>query len=106
MVPVRFSTLCKAVCQPLIPTVYSAKHLLLLLIVPDNIGFGLVALGLDLDLSVIAEGVETEKQRELLEKQGCMLYQGYLFGPALTRSRFEAFVAASSTRAVGESIPN
>ena len=64
----------------------------------------LIALGLDLNLSVIAEGVETEKQRELLEKQGCMLYQGYHFGPALTRTRFEAFVAASSYRDVRESI--
>jgi diguanylate cyclase (GGDEF)-like protein len=65
----------------------------------------LVALGLDLNLSVIAEGVETEKQRELLERQGCMLYQGYLFGPALTRSKFEAFVVASCDRVVGESMP-
>jgi len=33
-----------------------------------------------------------------------MLYQGYHFGPALTRTRFEAFVAASSYRDVRESI--
>jgi diguanylate cyclase (GGDEF)-like protein len=62
----------------------------------------LVALGLDLNLLVIAEGVETEEQRELLEKQGCMFYQGFLFGPALPCSRFEAFVTESSQRLVGE----
>ena len=55
----------------------------------------LVRLGLDLNLSVIAEGVETESQRELLESQGCVLYQGYLFSPALPSSDFESFVAAS-----------
>ena len=55
----------------------------------------LVGLALDLNLSVIAEGVETEEQRELLEELGCLLYQGYLFGPALTCSEFETFAAAS-----------
>lgn len=64
----------------------------------------LVALGLDLNLVVIAEGVETEKQRELLERQGCTLYQGFLFGPALTRSGFETFAVASSHRIVRESM--
>ena len=32
-------------------------------------------------LTVIAEGVETERQLELLRALGCTLVQGYLFGP-------------------------
>jgi EAL domain-containing protein (putative c-di-GMP-specific phosphodiesterase class I) len=40
----------------------------------------IIALGRSLDLEVIAEGVETVAQRDLLLRQGCPLFQGYLFG--------------------------
>lgn len=40
----------------------------------------IVALGTGLGLEVIAEGVETEAQREKLAELGCFNYQGYLFG--------------------------
>jgi EAL domain-containing protein (putative c-di-GMP-specific phosphodiesterase class I) len=54
-------------------------------------------LGSNLGLTVIAEGVETEAQRAFLQAEGCNLYQGYLYSPALTSAQFEAFVGASST---------
>ncbi|ONN67612.1 bifunctional diguanylate cyclase/phosphodiesterase [Herbaspirillum sp. VT-16-41] len=44
----------------------------------------ILALGHSLDVAVLAEGVETEAQRAILEQEGCQEGQGYLFGrPAL-----------------------
>ena len=40
----------------------------------------IVALAQSMDLTVIAEGVETQAQREHLAELGCTQYQGYLFG--------------------------
>ncbi len=39
----------------------------------------IVTLGKNLGLSVIAEGVETEQQRQFLHEIGCDAFQGYLF---------------------------
>tara|TARA_R110002051_G_C8766001_1_gene502615 strand:+ start:4929 stop:8222 length:3294 start_codon:yes stop_codon:yes gene_type:complete len=39
-----------------------------------------ITLAAAMNLSVIAEGVETEAQRALLQDLGCGAYQGYLFG--------------------------
>ena len=51
-----------------------------------------VSLGQSLGLNVIAEGVETEGQREFLAGIGCEAYQGYLFSRPLPIDAFEAFV--------------
>jgi diguanylate cyclase (GGDEF)-like protein/PAS domain S-box-containing protein len=44
------------------------------------IAAAIVALAQSLELAVIAEGVETEMQRDVLAGLGCHQYQGYLFG--------------------------
>jgi diguanylate cyclase (GGDEF)-like protein/PAS domain S-box-containing protein len=50
----------------------------------------IIAMTDSLDLETIAEGVETEEQRLLLLKKGCMQYQGYLFGRPMPIAQFEA----------------
>ena len=50
----------------------------------------IVALAQSLGLSVIAEGVETELQRDFLATHGCHAYQGYLYGRPLPLEQFES----------------
>ena len=47
-----------------------------------------IALGRNLNLEVVAEGVETEEQARLLRTEGCDLFQGYLFSPPVTAEAF------------------
>jgi EAL domain-containing protein (putative c-di-GMP-specific phosphodiesterase class I) len=42
-----------------------------------------------LHLHVVAEGVETESQRDFLERSGCHAFQGFLFSPPVTTDAFE-----------------
>jgi diguanylate cyclase (GGDEF)-like protein/PAS domain S-box-containing protein len=52
----------------------------------------IVAMAQSLNLSIIAEGVETEEQRQLLMNKGCTNYQGYLFGKPVPIEQFEALL--------------
>jgi len=45
-----------------------------------NIVGGIISLANSLELGVVAEGVETETQLEILKKQNCNFVQGFLFG--------------------------
>lgn len=40
----------------------------------------IIAMAASLDLDVVAEGVETDEQRDILTSRGCFSFQGYLFG--------------------------
>lgn len=51
-----------------------------------------IVLADSMGLSVIAEGVETEEQRDLLANMGCPSYQGYLFSKPIPLDEFEALV--------------
>jgi EAL domain-containing protein (putative c-di-GMP-specific phosphodiesterase class I) len=52
-------------------------------------------LGLDLGVPTIAEGVETEVQRELLHKEGCKEMQGYLFSRPIPANEIEELLRAN-----------
>jgi diguanylate cyclase (GGDEF)-like protein/PAS domain S-box-containing protein len=48
----------------------------------------ILALGQTLGLDVIAEGVETQSQRDFLAANGCRSYQGYFFGRPVSAEQF------------------
>jgi diguanylate cyclase (GGDEF)-like protein len=52
----------------------------------------IVRLGADLGLTVVAEGIEREEQRELLREMGCPRGQGYLVARPMTPERITAEV--------------
>ena len=56
-----------------------------------SIATTIIALARGLGLTVVAEGVETEGQRELLEQEGCAQGQGWLFAHAMPPAEFEAW---------------
>jgi diguanylate cyclase (GGDEF)-like protein len=47
----------------------------------------LIGMARNMDIDVVAEGVETDEQRTLLMQMGCKLGQGFLFSPAEDISR-------------------
>ncbi len=53
----------------------------------------IIAMGHTLHKEIIAEGVETIEQREILRAQGCDQIQGYLYSRPLAADKFAAFAA-------------
>ena len=52
----------------------------------------IITMAESLKMDVIAEGVETNEQRDLLFAKGCSHYQGYLFGRPVLIEQFEALL--------------
>ncbi|GGA90450.1 hypothetical protein GCM10011369_35720 [Neiella marina] len=57
-----------------------------------NMVASIVSLAHNLDLSVVAEGVETEEERDILTEMNCELLQGYLMSRPLNETDFSAFL--------------
>jgi diguanylate cyclase (GGDEF)-like protein/PAS domain S-box-containing protein len=54
----------------------------------------IIGMANNLCMEVIAEGVETQEQRDFLEANGCMLYQGYLFSMPVPLEEFNVLLDA------------
>lgn len=68
----------------------------------------IVDLGMNFELDVVAEGVETEQQFTLLHRYGCPYFQGYLFSKPVPVVEFEQRVAGMAQhegRTVPRSVP-
>lgn len=59
----------------------------------EAITSAMVALGQRLNLTVIAEGVETEQQLAILRKLGCNAFQGFLISKAVFADEFASLAA-------------
>jgi diguanylate cyclase (GGDEF)-like protein/PAS domain S-box-containing protein len=57
-----------------------------------------VALGLNLNMEVLAEGVETEAQRDFLETAGCQVFQGYLHGRPMPAADLMQLIRSGALR--------
>jgi EAL domain-containing protein (putative c-di-GMP-specific phosphodiesterase class I) len=55
----------------------------------------IIAMAHSLNLGVIAEGVETDEQKQLLINNNCLQFQGYLFGKPMPIDAFEALLSLS-----------
>jgi len=54
----------------------------------------IIGLAQSLGLELMAEGVETQAQRDFLMRHGCDSYQGHLFSKALPIGELDAFISA------------
>jgi EAL domain-containing protein (putative c-di-GMP-specific phosphodiesterase class I) len=62
-----------------------------------SIAKSIIVLAKNLNLSIIAEGVETTMQRDFLSHAGCFAYQGYLFSHPLPLNHFEQLAQCGLT---------
>jgi EAL domain-containing protein (putative c-di-GMP-specific phosphodiesterase class I) len=59
-----------------------------------------ISLSKAMGLSVMAEGVETEEQRDFLASLGCHAFQGFFFSPPLPLREFEMLLPEIAERVV------
>ncbi|GGC04667.1 diguanylate cyclase [Oxalicibacterium flavum] len=67
----------------------------------SSIAEAIIQLGRNLDLDVIAEGVENERQAMVLSELGCSCAQGYLFAQPLTSEKLEEWLRLNSRKEGG-----
>ncbi len=58
----------------------------------DKIFSSIVQLAKSLDISVVQEGVETERMHQYVQQMGCEIIQGYYYAKPMPLERFQKFV--------------
>lgn len=58
----------------------------------SRVAFHIIAMAKSLDLQMIAEGVETEQQRDILRDAGVQFAQGWVFGRPMPMHELAAFI--------------
>lgn len=61
----------------------------------------IIQLANNLGMHTIAEGVETQAQLDVLNSEGCYMYQGYYFAKPLPQNEFEQMLESQSLARVG-----
>jgi EAL domain-containing protein (putative c-di-GMP-specific phosphodiesterase class I) len=69
------------------------------------ISTSIIALAHTMNLMVVAEGIETQEQRDFLLEKGCEVGQGYFFGRPLPAREATALLAASGHPMKGVGTP-
>lgn len=64
------------------------------------IAMNIARMGLELKLEVLAEGIETAEQWEVMQGFGCTAFQGFYFSRPLSISDFRTFTSQNSAAAV------
>ena len=70
-----------------------------------TIARAIIALGHELGIEVVAEGVETQAQFDFLVTNGCLTFQGYLFSAPVPLDEFQRFLDAHQRASVLEPTP-
>ena len=61
----------------------------------------IIQLANNLGMHTIAEGVETQAQLDVLNSEGCYMYQGYYFAKPLPQNEFEVMLESQPLARVG-----
>jgi diguanylate cyclase (GGDEF)-like protein/PAS domain S-box-containing protein len=67
---------------------------------PDDMAIirAIIGLGRNLQIQVIAEGVETQAQADFLQQEGCFLVQGFLYAKPMPAEEFENYLISQRKR--------
>jgi EAL domain-containing protein (putative c-di-GMP-specific phosphodiesterase class I) len=64
----------------------------------ESLVTAIIAMANSMHLTVVAEGVETKEQLEILRNKGCANVQGFLFAKPMIDSEFNDFLALSDKK--------